>query len=167
MVIETERLLLRKPILEDFEGYWLMKNDKAATQYTGGITPYSYEKRQELFKEEWVDASQKTEFSVVLKTNGEYIGYCSLIDHNGVLNELIYGIKQSAWQNGYGCEAAAAMLSYGFTILNLSCIVATVNPENIASERVLQKIGMTFDYSVEESGIVLHKYKLDIASYSA
>ena len=50
MIIETERLLLRKPLLDDFEGYWLMKNNIDATKYTGGITPYSYEERRELFK---------------------------------------------------------------------------------------------------------------------
>ena len=50
MIIETERLLLRKPILEDFEEYWLMKNDKEETKYTGGVTPYTYEERRKLFR---------------------------------------------------------------------------------------------------------------------
>ena len=163
MIIETERLLLRKPILEDFEEYWLMKNDRETTKYTGGITPYSYEKRRELFKKEWIDANQNTEFSIALKATMDYIGYCSFIDKN----ELIYGIKKNVWQNSYGHEAARAMLSYGFTVLNFSVIVATVNPQNIASEKILQKIGLTFDYALEESGIVLHKYKLDAIEYSA
>ena len=156
MIIETERLLLRKPLLEDFEGYWLMKNSIDATKYTGGITPYSYEERRELFKKEWVEADQNTEFSITLKINREYIGYCSFI----ASNELMYGIKKSVWQNGYGYEAAKAMLSYGFTVLNLSAVVATVNPQNIASEKILQKIGLTFDYALEESGVMLHKYKM-------
>ena len=69
------------------------------------------------------------------------------------------------WQRGYGHEAAAAMLSYGFTLLSLPRIVAAANPKNIASEKILQKIGMTFDCAIEESGTVLHKYKLNGTNY--
>lgn len=125
MGIETKRLLLRKPMLADFDEYWLMKNNKAATQYTGGITPYGYEERLALYQKEWVDANQTTELSIVLKSTGEYLGYCGFVDEN----ELLYGIKRSAWGDGYGYEAAAAMLSYGFTVLHLPCIVATVHPK--------------------------------------
>ena len=157
MIIETERLLLRKPIADDFEGYWLMKNDEIATKYTGGVTPCSYETRLELYKKEWVTADQNTEFSVLLKENREYIGYCGFVDNN----ELLYGIKQSVWQKGYGYEAAAAMCSYAFSVLNLSFITATVNPQNIASERILQKIGFVLNDVLEESGTVLHKYRLN------
>ena len=161
MAIETKRLLLRKPILEDFEGYWLMKNDEAACKYTGGITTYSYEERRKLYEKEWVVASQNTEFSIILKTNGEYIGYCGFIDDN----KLLYGLKQNAWGFGYGYEAAVSMLSYGFTQLNLPYIVAKVNPQNIASEKILQKIGFLFDSVTQESGVILHMYKMDVADY--
>ena len=163
MIMETEKLLLRKPLLEDFDEYWFMKNDEMATKYTGGITPYRYEERLDLYKKEWVFADQNTEFSIILKANGAYIGYCGFVDKN----ELLYGIKRSEWQKGYGYEAAAAMITYGFKLLNLSHVIATVNPQNIASEKILQKIGLIFDYAIEESGIKLHKYKLSVTDYPA
>lgn len=158
MLIETKRLLLRKPILEDFEEYWLMKNDKAATMYTGGMTPYSYEERLEMFRKEWVEANQNTEFSITIKANNEYIGYCGLVDEN----ELLYGLKQSAWQKGYGFEAAKAALHYGFTALRLPYIVATVSLQNVASEKILKKVGMAHLRDFEEPGTgILREYRLD------
>ena len=163
MTIETKRLILRKPTLEDFEGYWLMKNDKIACKYTGGITTYSYEERRELYEKEWVASNQNTEFSIILKTNDEYIGYCGFVDDN----ELLYGLKRNAWGLGYGYEAVVSMLSYGFMQLNLPHIVAKVNPQNLASEKILQKIGFLFDSVAHESGIILHKYKMDVADYLA
>lgn len=74
MSIETERLILRKPVIEDFAGYWLMKNDPMATMYTGGITPYTYEERYKMFQEEWVDSGQNSEFTVIEKESTMYIG---------------------------------------------------------------------------------------------
>ncbi len=165
MVLETKRLLLRKPLAEDFQAYWLMKNDAESTKYTGGITPYSREERFEMFRSEWVDAEQDTEFSIVLKAGGEYLGYGGFVGNGGAANELLYGIKRGAWGQGYATEAAAALLRYGFTVLRHAQIVATVNPENIASERVLQKIAMEFDRRITEAGIPLHKYKLDAPAH--
>ncbi len=165
MNLETDRLLLRKPELRDFPEYWAMKNDKEATRFTGGITQYNYDERLELFKKEWVDADQNTEFSIVIKADDEYIGYCSLIDNNGIKNEIIFGIKREAWRKGYCYEAAVAILQYGFSVLKHSRIVATVNPQNLASERILQKAGMILDYSGEAAGVLLRRYKLDATDF--
>jgi len=162
MAIETERLFLRKPIIEDFEEYWLMKNDITETKYTGGITPYDYGTRLALFRKEWVDASQITELSVTIKSSSEYIGYCGFVDDN----ELLYGFKQSAWGNGYGFEAASAILHYGFTVLNFPYIMSSVNPKNVASEKILQKIGMGFLCKYEDPDLgVLHKYRFEADHY--
>lgn len=166
MTIDTERLLLRKPEPEDFSGYWAMKNDVEATRFTGGITPYSYNERLELFKKEWVDADQHTEFSVIVKADNAYIGYCGLVDNGESGCELMYGIERSAWGKGYGYEAVAAMVRYGLLTLGCSQIVAAVDSRNVASERILQKVGMLFNYAGEEGGVLLRRYKLHAADYS-
>jgi len=161
LFVETDRLILRKPVLKDFDEYWLMKNDGSTTKFTGGITPYGYDERLEMFRIEWVESDQKTELSITIKTSGKYIGYCGIIDDN----ELLYGLIKSEWGNGYSTEAAKAMLDYGFNELNLPFVVATVNPENVASEKVLQNIGLSFDCAVKESGILLHKYRIEGSTY--
>jgi len=163
MRIETERLLLRKPILKDFDEYWFMKNDESATKYTGGVTPYSYNERFEMFRKEWVDTDQNTELSITIKASDEYIGYCGFINDN----ELLYGLKRSAWGHGYGHEAAKAALHHGFSVLKLPFIVSTVNPENIASEKILQNLGLAFDSTYKESGVLLNKYILTCQDYLA
>jgi RimJ/RimL family protein N-acetyltransferase len=53
-----------------------------------------------------------------------------------------YCLRRDAWGQGYATEAAAAMLGLGFTLLALHRVFATVDPRNVASVRVLEKIGM-------------------------
>lgn len=57
--------------------------------------------------------------------------------------DMGYLLRRSAWSQGYGTEAASAVLRFGFTELSLHKITATCDPENAASARVLTKIGMT------------------------
>ncbi|WP_298940437.1 GNAT family N-acetyltransferase, partial [uncultured Dysgonomonas sp.] len=102
MYIETERLILRKPIIEDFNAYWLMKNDPIATMYTGGTTPYTYEERCEMFRKDWVDSNQNSELSVIEKESNTYIGYCGFRYCDVMAeNELFYGLCQNSWNKGY------------------------------------------------------------------
>ena len=81
---------------------------------------------------------------VIEKSGGELIGDCGFLrmpepDEHEI--ELGYRLMKSWWGRGYATEAAAACVEYGFDRLSLDCIVAVTNPENRASQRVLQKIG--------------------------
>jgi len=58
--------------------------------------------------------------------------------------ELLYGIAPSAWGQGVATEAARAVLRYGFAELRLAHITAGADVPNVASLRVLEKLGMTF-----------------------
>ncbi|WP_018211640.1 GNAT family N-acetyltransferase [Desulfitobacterium hafniense] len=168
MYIETERLILRKPVIEDFAVYWLMKNDPMATMYTGGITPYTYEERYKMFQEEWVDSGQNSEFTVIEKESTMYIGYCGIryCDVMGE-NELLYGLCPNSWNKGYGYEAAKAVLDYGFSVLKLACIAAAVNPQNTYSEKILAKLGMNYASELAMPGMEkLRKYVLNVEQYN-
>jgi ribosomal-protein-alanine N-acetyltransferase len=59
--------------------------------------------------------------------------------------ELGYWIGKPYWGNGYGTEAAKAVLHYGFTVLGLNRIYATHMSRNPASGRVMEKIGMKYE----------------------
>jgi RimJ/RimL family protein N-acetyltransferase len=56
--------------------------------------------------------------------------------------EIGYGMAKSYWGRGFASEAAAATMKYGFEQLHLPRIVAIAWPENTASLRVLEKLGM-------------------------
>ena len=78
--------------------------------------------------------------------------------------EVAYTIAQEYWGQGLGTEAAQAILNYGFEKLNLSRLISRIDADNIASQKVAEKIGMTFEreardeigpfliYSISKSG---------------
>ena len=84
--------------------------------------------------------------------NGKVIGYCGLIyqpDLDGQPEVALgYRLARAAWGQGYATEAARAVLEYGFKTLGLSRIVATIDPNNLASIGVAEKVGMRFEKEV-------------------
>lgn len=78
----------------------------------------------------------------VVARGGEAIGACGLRPSSierGV--ELIYSLDRSAWGHGYAAEAARAVLAHAGRI-GLPRVVAAANPENVASWRVLEAVGL-------------------------
>ncbi len=73
-----------------------------------------------------------------------FIGCCGLfpLEDSGMI-ELGYRFVRRVWGRGVATEVAAAALDYGFRHLKLDRIVAVTDPRNLASQRVLQKIGLS------------------------
>ena len=61
---------------------------------------------------------------------------------------MAYTIAREYWGQGLGTEAASGILQYGFEKLNLSRLICLIDPENIASQKVAEKIGMTLEKRV-------------------
>lgn len=144
MKIETRRLILRKHKLEDFKRFWDMINDPEAKKYTGGVTHLEYSERLKLFKEECdiPFSDEAIEFAVIDKKSGKYLGYCGFRNSIELKEkEFLYGYCQDCWGHGYGFEAAEVVLQYLFKTLCHDSYVATVHPDNIASARILKKLG--------------------------
>ena len=87
-------------------------------------------------------------WAVVDKITLECIGWAGLKYYKESLNnhkgfyELGYRFKKKHWGKGYATEAAQAVIHYGFTGCKLHRIIATCQPENTASWRIMEKIGM-------------------------
>jgi [ribosomal protein S5]-alanine N-acetyltransferase len=80
-----------------------------------------------------------------LKTTNEFIGWCGLKYLAGADEiDLGYRLMQNFWNNGYAYEAAKHTLAYGFNQLHLKTIICRAHIENIASLKILEKIGMQF-----------------------
>ena len=56
--------------------------------------------------------------------------------------EIGYVLKRDSWGSGYATEACGRLLEFAFSETQLSVIVATADPENVASQRVLEKCGL-------------------------
>ncbi len=164
--IETDRLIIRDPIEDDFDSIWQMRNDEKVTEFTGGPTKTD---KAEVFKRHLkrchnLDDSPK-EYSVLLKESNQYIGYCGF-QYCTVLDgvEILYGYAKEHWGKGYALEAAKSVLEFGINELKIDEILAAVNYENVASDKVLIRIGMQYVGDVEwpEQGMV-KKYSLTSA----
>jgi len=152
--LETERLIIRDPNEDDFESIWKMRNDPHVTRFTGGVTLFSKEELRERHLKRTQDiGNSPREYSVVLKESNEYIGYCGF-QYCSILDgiEILYGYDKKFWGKGYALEAARAVLEFGIKKLDLKEVVAAVNYDNIASDKVLGKIGMKFSGEIEWPG---------------
>ena len=91
-------------------------------------------------------------YAVVKKQDQHVIGYCGLFffpDINGQPEvEIGYRLARSAWGQGYATAAASAVRDYAFHVLGIKRLIAMIDPSNVASIRVAQKIGMHFETEV-------------------
>ena len=81
--------------------------------------------------------------ALVLRESGAVIGFCGLVHPGGQDEaEIKYALVRDHWGQGLATEAVGAMLAYGVQAFELSRVIATIYPENRASQRVLEKVGM-------------------------
>ncbi|MEP3482029.1 MAG: GNAT family N-acetyltransferase [Fuerstiella sp.] len=95
----------------------------------------------------------------VLKTNQQLIGFCGLKylpEQDAV--DLGYRFFPEYWGQGLATEAASACLGFGFQTIGLHQILGIALPENLASIRVLTKLGMKRDGDFVEGNLRAHRY---------
>jgi RimJ/RimL family protein N-acetyltransferase len=95
-------------------------------------------------------------YAVVERQRQAVIGYCGLFffpDINGQPEvEIGYRLERSAWGRGYATEAARAVRDFAFGDLGMQRLIAIIDPSNIASIRVAEKIGMHHEAEVMLEG---------------
>ncbi len=144
--LQTERLTLRPFVRTDAARVQLLAGDEKIAATTLNIPhPYS-----DGLAEEWISTHEdefiqrKSAILAVCTDNGEkIIGATGLMlkpEHD--LGELGFWIGRPYWNHGYCTEAGHAMLTFGFEKLKLNKIIAHLFAGNIASQKVLEKIGM-------------------------
>ena len=95
-------------------------------------------------------------YAIVKQSSQNVMGYCGLFffpDLDGQAEvEIGYRLARSAWGQGYATEAALAVRDYAFTTLGIKRLIAMVDPSNVASIRVAEKIGMHYEKDVVFEG---------------
>ncbi len=146
LMIETPRLCLRSFREEDWHAVHAYAMDPEVVCYVPGEFPSEEETREVI--RSWMngqkDAPPHHDFAVTVQPDDSVIGWCCIqIDaSHGQAGELMYVLNRQSWNKGYATEAAQAIMEHGFSELKLHRIFATCRPENIASWRVLEKLGM-------------------------
>lgn len=167
-VLTTERLRLRWMDARDTEANFAVFSDPEVTRYWS--------------REPWTDIAQAAEFvaatvanyadgsglrfGIELQATGELVGNCSL--HHFLAQsrrcEIGYALASRYWNKGYAYEALSALIDYGFRELDLNRIEADVDPANMASGRVLEKLEFRKEGYMHERWIV-HGQPADTVNY--
>jgi ribosomal-protein-alanine N-acetyltransferase len=158
----TKRLTLRHFHILDAKPMYQIFGDPEVMHFGDGVQT-----------KEWVDVWLRTclehyyqtwgfgPYAVVEKSSQNVIGYCGLFffpDVNGQPEvEIGYRLARSAWGRGYATEAAGAVRDFAFNGLGLKQLIAMIDPANIASIRVAEKIGMHYEKDVMLEGYT-HPY---------
>lgn len=154
IILETPRLILRRQVPADLDALWALYCDPEIIKYIPDAPRTREEAKEEL---EWHMHGHPRRpelglWATIHKETGKFIGRCGLlpwtIDGQDEV-EVAYTIARKYWGQGLATEAAQAILQYGFETLKLSRMVCLIEPENSASRRVAEKIGMNFEKRME------------------
>lgn len=146
--VRTARLNLREFLATDFEAVHAYSSDPRVTRYLF-FGPRDAESTAEYLEELLLSQREQPrtrfELAVVESVSEKLIGACdlSLIESNVV--DLGYMLGAAQWGNGYATEIALALVESAFCELHAQRVISTVDVNNAASIRVLEKIGMRWE----------------------
>jgi len=145
--IRTERLLLRPYRREDAPMLHAVLSDPETMRFWPA--PFTAEQTAQ-----WIERSLGLyesglgRFAVIRQEDGRLIGDAGLLrlDLDGTLEyDVGYIVSAAEWRRGYGFEAAAAVVAYGFQTLGLKRMCANMAETHIASRKVAEKLGMLLE----------------------
>jgi RimJ/RimL family protein N-acetyltransferase len=147
VTLQTERLILRDLREEDWRDVYVYASDSITVKYMP-FGPDTEEESRAFINR--VLAQQKAQprlwydFALVNKMNNQVIGSCALriTSAENKEGEIGYILNRRYWNQGYMTETARKVVSFGFTQLGLHRIIATCDPANTGSYRIMEKIGM-------------------------
>ncbi|RLD84634.1 MAG: GNAT family N-acetyltransferase [Bacteroidetes bacterium] len=149
IIIETERTLLREFNKDDYQAVFEFGSNKEVNKYTGDITLESPQHAKEIIEDVWFSDYQKYGYgrwAVIYKPDNKIIGFAGL-KYLPEVDETDIGFRflPAYWGKGIATEVSKEIIKYGFTKLNLTKIIGIAMPKNIASCRILEKIGLKFE----------------------
>ena len=157
--LNTERLVLREFEPDDWEALHAIESLPQVARYQSFAPRTRNESRLYVLEaiQGAADHPRLTyDLAVVTADSGRLIGRCGLGTGDGEPREAVlwYTLHPDEWGRGYTTEAARAMVDFGFRTIGLHRIWADCDPANVASWRVLEKIGMRREGHLRENAWV-------------
>ncbi len=139
-VLETARLVLRRPQLEDANAIAALANDRRIAENTRRIPyPYGLEDAEDFIAR---TGGRDGEMAFLIARNdGTVVGGCGIGLLDGPTPEIGYWLGVPFWGQGYATEAVRALIDYAFTELDHEALQAGARVTNPASRRILEKCG--------------------------
>jgi RimJ/RimL family protein N-acetyltransferase len=140
--LETPRLWLRVPRVEDLDAWAAFMADESASRLVGGPTPRAVTWRALMMMIGAWHANGFAMFSVVEKNSGRWIGRLGPWMPDGWPgSEIGWAIVPDCCGRGYATEGAVAATNWAFEHVGWGEVIHTIAPENVASQRVAIKLG--------------------------
>lgn len=148
--LETERLRLRRFTPDDVDNLYDLDSDPEVMRYvTGGATTPREEVEHDYLPAfmSYYDRCEGYGFwAAIDKSTDRFLGWFHLRPQEGDpadRPELGYRLRREVWGMGYATEGARALIRKAFADLGAERVVATAFRDNLASRRVMEKVGMT------------------------
>jgi RimJ/RimL family protein N-acetyltransferase len=146
--VRTARLNLREFVAADFDAVHAYSSDPRVTRYLffgPRDEDSTAEYLEELLASQREQPRTRFELAVEEQLTGRLIGACDLSWIEGNVVDLGYMLEAEKWGKGYATEIARALVVGAFHELRAERVVSTVDVNNAASIRVLEKIGMRWE----------------------
>jgi ribosomal-protein-alanine N-acetyltransferase len=169
LILETDRLILRELQLSDAAAFFAMDNNPKVHQYLWNKPVQKIEETIEIIlavRQQYVD-NGIGRFAMVSKETSEFIGWAGLkfnteaVNHKVNFYDIGYRVDEQFWGKGYASEAALAWLKYGFETMKIKTMEAAAHADNLASNRILKKMGMHCTGQYLEDAIYWNWYQLE------
>src|SRR6476469_7679814 len=170
-VLETKRLALRAPRLEDAKMVAMLANDRRIAENTARI-PHPYRMAD---AENLIAAANNGGEALFLITarDGTVMGACGFVSHDKPAPSLGYWLGVPYWGKGYATEALHALIDYAFGEYDFAAVEAGARVTNPASRRVLEKCGFQWTgvglYRINsiKSSAPIDRFRLERSIWSA
>lgn len=147
--LHTERLHLRKMKVSDSASLFNIWSDPEVTKFMNIIRFTDENQAIEMIHllDELSQDNKAIRFSIIVQESNEIIGSCgyNFLDFENAKAEIGYDLAKSHWGKGYATEAISSLLTHAFSSLKLNRMEAKVDPENVNSIRLLEKLNFTFE----------------------
>ncbi|MEB2281398.1 GNAT family N-acetyltransferase [Lysinibacillus xylanilyticus] len=152
--IYTKRLYLRKMKMCDTHRLFKIWSDPEVTKFMN-ITNFTHEEQaNDMIKlfDELAEERKAIRFTIIEKESNEIIGSCGFnaFDEVNASAEIGYDLAKAYWGKGYAPESISALIDYAFTTLNINRIEAKIEPGNVNSIKVVEKLNFTFEGTFQE-----------------
>ena len=168
--LTTSRLILRAFTKEDVDPLHHILGEKEILRYFPNPSPPSRDKVEKLISARlghWEEHGYGW-WAIEQRLKKGLIGWSGLLFLPETKEvEVGYLLGKAFWGKGLATEAAQACLQYGFKNFAMEIIVAIVHPENMASQRVIKKLGMSFVDEARYFGMDCHRYSIERSSFDS
>ncbi|MEK3887501.1 GNAT family N-acetyltransferase [Bacillus sp. FSL K6-3431] len=168
-VLETERLILRKITMADVDDIYKYGSNEVVSKYVTWDTHRSIMETKEFvaFVLSQYENKKVAPWGMEYKENGKLLGTIDFVSWqpNHHRAEIGYVLSQAYWGKGLTTEAAKEIIRFGFEKMELTRIQARCLVENVGSQRVMEKVGMSFE-GISRKGICIKGEHQDLKIFS-